>query len=62
MSGEKILTSGINVYKIGSNGKVVFVAEVLALRAVFEGGISIINSIIALLLHNPTKQFRTSEF
>lgn len=48
------------IYKIGSNGKVVFVAEVFALRAVFEGGINIINSTIAVLLYNATKRFRTS--
>jgi len=44
---------------MGTNGKVVFVAEVLALRVVFERGINIINSTIAVLLYNTTKQFRT---
>jgi len=41
-------------------GKVVLVGEVFALRAVFEGGINIINSTIAVLLYNPTKRFSTS--
>jgi len=50
----------LNVYKMGSIEKVVFVADVFALRAVFQGGINIINSTIAVLLYNPTKRFRTS--
>jgi len=45
---------------MGSNGKVAFVAEVFALRAVFEGEINIINSTIAVHLYNPTKWFRAS--
>jgi len=44
---------------MGSNEKVVFVAEVLTLRTVFEGGTYIINSAIAVLLYNQTKRFRT---
>jgi hypothetical protein len=50
----------LNIYKMGGNGKVVFVADVLALGVVFEGVINIINSTIAMLFYNPTKQFRTS--
>lgn len=44
----------LNIYKMGSNGKVVF-----ALRAVFEGGINITNSTITVLLYNPTNRFHT---
>lgn len=61
MSGEKFWPlESLNIYKMGRNGKVVFVAEVLAWRVVFEGGINIRNSTIAVLLYNPTNQFRTS--
>jgi hypothetical protein len=59
--GRNVLPlESLHIYKMGSNGKIVFVAEVFAFRSVVEGGINIINSTNAVLLYNPTKRFRTS--